>query len=416
MDKESKEKIKRLRNEGKYNEIFAEFGSKAYVRNTPRSIKKAELKKLKKERRYEDIFNKYGEKEYNKILIKAMFEEIKEERGLGKALSWRIKRLAVGGTGLLLATTVSLSVAYPIGNGMDYRENADLYAGAIEEYNTKINNYASHVNSMNLSDIQIFMKVMDDMWNSIQGYKKPEKDIPGFYELDLATEEGYGVCRNMASDIARKLQKINPDYNARTIVVYKGDSFQVADIERTILESDETVQEDSSEEQEQNSDFSNIQNFVGNHIVTLVDVKENGEEVTLVLDPTNPGIGIYKDGTIVMLNTVDGNLAELDSKEIITTLFWRSGFDAAFKSISDFISSFKDTSISLDELIAKYGLEAQNRALTEVRVLEATDTLTQQSKEKDFEGRIKVDVTQLVTNNSKTTSEKTKIAEHEMEK
>lgn len=41
MDKKSKEKIKKLREEGKYDEIFAEFGSKAYLRNTPRSVKNA---------------------------------------------------------------------------------------------------------------------------------------------------------------------------------------------------------------------------------------------------------------------------------------------------------------------------------------------------------------------------------------
>ena len=127
---------------------------------------------------------------------------------------------------------------------------------------------------MYLSDIQIFMKVMDDMWGSIQGYKTPEKDIHGFLELDLANEDGYGVCRNMASDVARKLQEINPDYNARTIAVYIEDGFKIADIERTVLETNETVQEDSSEEQEQNSIISAIQNFVGNHMVTLVDVKE----------------------------------------------------------------------------------------------------------------------------------------------
>ena len=422
MNKDYKEKIKKLKNEGKYDEIFAEFGSKAYLINTPRSIKRAELKKFKRERRYEDIFNKYGKEEYNKILIKAMFEEIKEARGLGKALAWRMRKIFLKGTSLSLAAVTSVSIAFPIANQSTVSENAITYAEEIENYNEKIDDYASHVNSMNLSDIQIFMKVMDDMWGSIQGYKTPEKDIHGFLELDLANEDGYGVCRNMASDVARKLQEINPDYNARTIAVYIEDGFKIADIERTVLETNETVQEDSSEEQEQNSIISAIQNFVGNHMVTLVDVKENGEKITLVLDPTNPGIGIYKDGTIIMLNTVDGNLTELDSKEISTAMLFRTGFDAAFKSISDFVSSFKDTSISLDEIITKYGLEAQNKALTEVRALETADAVMQQSekKENDFEERIKVDISELIENNSKTTSQKANLkkvdTEHEMEK
>ena len=40
-----------------------------------------------------------------------------------------------------------------------------------------------------------------------------------------------------------------------------------------------------------------------------------------------------------------------------------------------------------DEIFAKYGLEAQNKALAEVRALEATDAVMQQS-ENDFEERI----------------------------
>ena len=75
-----------------------------------------------------------------------------------------------------------------------------------------------------------------------------------------------------------------------------------------------------------------------------------------------------------------------------------------------------------DEIFAKYGLEAQNKALTEVRALETADAVMQQSekKENDFEERIKVDISELIENNSKTTSQKANLkkvdTEHEMEK
>ena len=250
MDKISKDKIKKLKSEQKYDEIFAEFGSKVYVKNTPKKIKKAELKKLKKERRYEDIFNKYGEEEYNKILAKSMYEEIKEIGGFRKAFLWRLKRIALRGASLSLATAARFSTLLPMSNSKTYEDNAIEYAAEIEAYNEKIDDYASHVNSMNLSDIQIFMKVMDDMWKGIQGYKEPEKDISGFLELDLATEEGYGVCRNMASDIARKLQEINPDYNARTIVVYSNGAYKIADIHRNVIQDNETVMDEGEEQEE----------------------------------------------------------------------------------------------------------------------------------------------------------------------
>ncbi len=406
MNKESKEKIKKLRQEGKYDEIFAEFGSREYVNNTPISIRKAELKKLKKNGRYEDIFNKYGKYEYNKILVKAMFDEIREAKGLGKALLWRLKRFAIRGTSLSLATAATLSLGFSMANQDLVNENAITYAKEIENYNEKIDDYASKVKAMKLSDIQIFMKVMDDMWKGIKGYKQPARDIHGFLELELADEDGYGVCRNMASDIARKLQEINPDYNARTITVYLEEGFKIADIERNVIEDNETIQESNDEQTENSSDFD-ITKITGNHMVTLVDIKD--ENLTLALDPTNPGIGIYKDGNILMLNTTDGNLVKYDTKEIVTTLFFRTGFDAPFKSISDFISSFKDSSMSLDEIIAKYGLEAQNKALTEVRALEiagsAINQLQANKEENDFEKRIKVDVSQLKDSDSQNSTQ-----------
>lgn len=413
MDKDSKEKIKKLKSEQKYDEIFAEFGSKAYVKNTPAKIKKAELKKFKKERRYEDIFNKYGKSEYNKILVKAMYEEIKEIGGFRKAFLWKMKRFALRGASLSLAAVASFSILLPMSTQKTYEENAIEYAEEIETYNKKIDDYASHVNSMNLSDIQIFMKVMDDMWGSIQGYKKPEKDISGFLELDLATEDGYGVCRNMASDIARKLQEINPDYNARTIAVYMDEGYRIADIERTVIQDDETVQ-NSDEEQTQDSSGFDITKIVGNHMVTLVDIKD--ENLTLVLDPTNPGIGIYKDGNILMLNTAKEDLVQYDTKEIVTAIFFRAGADATLTSIKEFFSSFEDSSITLDEIIEKYGLEAQNQALTEVRALElansAVNSFKPSKEESDFEKRIRVDISQL---NNKDTKEVTKSENLEQE-
>lgn len=407
MDKNSKDKIKKLKSEQKYDEIFAEFGSKQYVRNTPRKIKRAELKKFKQERRYEDIFNKYGENEYSKYLAKAMYEEIKEIGGLRKAFLWKLKKIVLRGSVDSLAFLMSISIGLPISNQKLVHENAIAYADEIKNYNEKIDKYASHINSMNLSDIQIFMKVMDDMWKNIKGYKEPEKDIHGFLELDLASEDGYGVCRNMASDVARKLQEINPDYNARTITVYMDEGYKVADIERTVVQDNETVMESSGEEQTQNSSNFNITKITGNHMVTLVDLKD--ENLTLVLDPTNPGIGIYKDGNIFMLNTAKENLVQYDTKEIITTLCFRTGIDAGLISLKDFFSSFENSSMSLDEIIEKYGLEAQNKALTEVRALEAADlevrSLESNREENDFEKRIKVDISQLNNKDEKQVAE-----------
>ena len=211
MDKESRKKIVNLKRQKRYDEIYTEFGVDVYNRNTPKSYKKKDFKKLAKEGRYEVIFNKYGEKQYKKLLYNAQYKEIKEARGTVSALLWKAKQKFKKQTrSTLIALTATLGVGSALmANNVEetINENAITYQSEIESYNNKIDKYEEDVKAMNLNDVQTFMKVMDDMWGSIQGYKKKKKNIVGFAELDLATPNGYGVCRNMASDIAEKLNE-----------------------------------------------------------------------------------------------------------------------------------------------------------------------------------------------------------------
>jgi hypothetical protein len=379
MDKESKEKIKLLKKQEKYNEIYLEFGSEAYLKNTPSKIKKAELKKFKKEGRYEDIYNKYGPAEHEKILVKAMYEEIKEAKGPFKAILWNIGKklkIATAYTALIAATSATTLTGMAISDTeKNIKNNAIEYAADIEQYNNKINKYAKEINAMNLTDVQVFMKVMDDMWGSIKGYKTPELNLSGFYELDLATEEGYGVCRNMASDVAKKLNAINPEYNARVMPVGMGDTYyQIANITRTVLQDNETVSEHEGEENESSPDI--LSKIFGNHMVTLVDVKE--DNLTLVLDPTNPGIGIYKDGDIIMLNPVhdasSNDKIEYEAKEYTSAVIIRGeGMQGVVDTIKDYFSTYEDANLTFEQIEEKYGLEAQNTALDEVREMSKTE-------------------------------------------
>ncbi len=379
MDKESKEKIKLLKKQEKYNQIYLDYGAEAYQKYTPSKVKKAELKKLKKEGRYEDIYNKYGPAEHEKILVKAMYEEIKEAKGPLKAILWNIGKklkIATAYTALIAATSATTLTGMAMSDAeKNIKNNAIEYAADIEQYNNKINKYANEINEMNLTDVQVFMKVMDDMWGSIKGYKTPELNLSGFYELDLATEEGYGVCRNMASDVAKKLNAINPEYNARVIPVGMGDTYyQIANITRTVLQENETVSEHEGEENESSPDI--LAKIFGNHMVTLVDVKE--DNLTLVLDPTNPGIGIYKDGDIIMLNPVhdasSNEKIEYEAKEYTSAVIIRGeGMQGVVDTIKDYFSTYEDANLTFEQIEEKYGLEAQNTALDEVREMSKTE-------------------------------------------
>lgn len=383
MDK--KEEIKRLKKEKNYEEIYRKFGSKEYVKNTPSSYRKKDLNKLVKEGKFEDIYSKYGKKVYNNLLSRAKYQEIKENKGRKSAILWRIKR-SLKLTGLYLGIASStFTLSLPVLNASTTKENEIKYEKEIKNYDNKIKKYAEEVNELKLNDVQVFMKVIDDMWNQIKGYKNPELDLTGFMELDLASEDGYGVCRNMASDVARKLNEINPDYNARTLVVNMGHDgqYKLADVKRKILEENETVDTDSSSRAVQNK----MSDILGNHMITLVDVKS--DNLIVVLDHTNPGIGIYQNGKIEMLNSVKGNELNFDTRKF-TTFITSNGYKDGAESVIDFADSYQESKLSPKQIEEKYGLDAQNQALKEVRKIEEAKANKNLSDKESFKESLKV--------------------------
>ncbi|MBP3256011.1 MAG: hypothetical protein J6M60_05940 [Clostridia bacterium] len=403
MKKEEKIRIKELKKQGKYNEIYAEYGSKVYKKNTPRKVKNADIELLIKEKQFQYIKEKYGENTYIDVLIREYFREINESKVSGwnkfvakaKGRWWDLKNAC------RFAVPITLLLIPPGGTGMllkasedNINENRINYAAEIETYNNKIEEYAKEVKSMDLSDIQTFMKVMDDMWKSIDGFGTPAKDIQGFYELDLASEDGYGVCRNMASDVAKKLNAINPEYNARTITVkmQDGGSYRMANIERH--EHNEEIKNEDIEVEEEELGISDSLNsiskefIIGNHLVTLVDIKE--DNLILVLDPTNPGIGIYKNGEISMLNAgIEKDARHYEVKEV-GNMFFHGGVSGVKDSIVDIADSFSKSPLKYEKIDEKYGIDAQNRALEEVRQMSAKE-----NESETFRNEYKVDIEEI---------------------
>ncbi len=367
MDKISKENIKRLKKDKKYDEIFVKYGIKAYKKYVPLRYRIQDQIKLQEEGKYEDIYNKYGKEEYSRILTKAMYDDIKQERGIGKAIIWRIKSgIAKTDKKVGIISSLSfLSLSSMIVNTSEgaINENAKQYKNEINEYYENISDYAKNVKAMNLSDTQIFMKVMDDMWKNIKGYAEPEKDIHGFLELDLATKDGYGVCRNMASDIAKKLNEegvLSPMMYRKAQGLYKPNTSMAG----------------------RRSYWQSFTIDVGNHMVTLVDVQK--DNLTIVLDPTNPAIGIYYEGKIIMLNSKG---KDFEAKEYFNAIM--NGYEGVVNTVGGYIDSYKKPNLSFEEIEQKYGLKAQNKALKEVR---AMDIANKTIEENDFLNSLKVEV------------------------
>jgi len=378
LSKEDINDIKKLKEQQNYDEIYKKYGRNVYIKYVPKKYRKVELKKLKKEKRYFDIYNKYGESYYNKILLKAYFEENKEARGslyaIRKDFSMRMKkffvRSAIVGSGVLSTGAFGVHKLHE-GSKQLIQSNSVEYADKINSYMEELRNYTDEVVSNNeYDDVELFMRLYQDMWEKNQ-YKNPDNEIQGFLELNMGiNEEGYGVCRNMASDLAKKLNEINPKYNAKTLIVYKDmKSMKRANIDRKIDST--TIQ--TQEEQNKNHIVEVNKYIYGNHMITLVDIEK--DNVTLALDPTNPSIGVYKDGKITFFNK------DVNDNTITYKIRYNQEYILGTSEISDefadYKKSFRKSNLTMEELNEKYGLEKQNKAIKKIN----------KNKEKDEQER-----------------------------
>lgn len=384
-----------LRKNKKYDKIYQLYGRTIYNLATPSKIRKREVERLMDEGRFEEIYAKFGKTKYVENLDEMYETDIYNETGKKPDIFKKLKFLLVNKImPITMASTVFFPTATVAATEINTRkmksENAIQYAEEIENYDKKIEKYAQKVNSMHLSDIQVFMKVMSDMWKEIDGYATPkEYDVMGFWRLSL-NEEGVGVCRNFSDDITAKLNAINPKYNARNVVVYMGEEeYNLANIDRNIIQNNNTVASNDEQENSNEEEEIDITKFFGNHAVTAVDIPE--QNITLILDPTNPGIGVFKDGQIYMFSTPDGK--GIQTKALGQLLF--IGADKLANLMVTEVESFLNGSqISLVELEEMYGTDAQNKALEQLE--------NREHFMDDFIEKVKIDHKKVLANtNSK---------------
>lgn len=397
MDKETKDNIKKIKNDLKgrklskdekmdyCNEIYRLYGINVYKKVTPRSIKRKDIKNLLRSGRFDDIYFKYGEETYKEKLDYMKSKDIEYETGkkhlgvFSRVRNFIKKRVVAPLLGMSILLPSSIAVISIDSMEDKKSEEEILYKEQIEEYIENTKEYADSVSDMNLSQLETLMKLTDDMWNNIKGYGTPKLDLIRYTGLDLATQDGVGVCRNMADDIARKLNLINENYNARTLSVYmEGDGYKLADIEQKIVEegNEENKEETTEEQGIDDETLDKIVRYTGNHKIVVLDSIE--ENATLILDPTNPGIGIIKNGKITMFNSIGDNKLTLKATPIADYIMGDNRLELREK----LLETYKITDLTLEQLQEKYSLEAQNRAIETVREKGKTfkDTIKIQTK------------------------------------
>lgn len=357
--------IIKLKKEKRYNEIYQKYGKNCYLNYTPYKYQKREINKLLQEGKFLEIYEKCGKKTYNKYLSKLRKIDIKNELGnkskkyiIFESLKEKlrlVKRNTLIGFAYL-STVLTLFNVY-VSNYIDDKinDNSIKYEKEIDDYNQEIEKYAEYINSLNLTDLEIIIKVMDDMWCNIDGYKTPSSDIDGYERLSLYID-GYGVCRNMADDFTARINAINPDYDACNFYVYISD-VEINNIERNIIVENNTISENNLQAEQNNIDETG-ERTVGNHLVTCMKLKNNN--ALIIVDSTNPSIGLYKNGKIYMFSS---KINGLDNRPMGNILF-------GTENRINYLKKWKDSYITnnnYDYLNDKYDIDSQNKVLIKLK-------------------------------------------------
>ncbi len=545
-EKEIKRQVKLLAKQKKFEQIYLEYGPKYFRKYVSRKYKKEDIQKLEEEGKFLDIYTKYGEDYWECVWVGDAEKEV------GRELNWKelfshknfivecgksMKRMAI----TIIASLSAISLLQPpLLEEREEAKNAKKYAKEIDEYEKAVKEYAKKFDIHSQSDMEIIMRIMKDMHETIQGYGEPKLDIAGYLGIDVMYKDGIGVCRNMAANMVDKLNAINPEYNARFVTLWDyGGDLENANIEHNTLKenntrinykgnvqkkySDEELQEETiteenktityqyeegklarkiiaegnqeeeisydkngkvlehettiTKQQEGNEirktyangklirenkktddyytskfydetgkvkretladkekdvttfynhgklNFKTIikdgekttiyydengkeekreteeENFniflelekteelieklgenakkeqkkqLVNHAIVAMDIPK--ERLTLFIDPTNPSIGIYRNGKIEMFNETKPEEAIRDRN--MTGDAWYEGIDGLIDYPIDYVKSFIEPTLSLEELKEKYGLEAQNKMLEKIEKEDKKNTFKQ---------------------------------------
>ena len=361
--------IIQLMKEKKYDEIYQKYGRETYLRVVSNKHQIRDIDKLMDEGRFFELYEKYGEKIYRDYLREMKKVDVENELGIKfkfnnylffENMTQNLKIIRNQAAKVMLGLTiVSGGFSTMISSQYDQviENNSKVYQSEIKDYDEEIKTYAEHINSMNLSDLEIIMKVMNDMWNSIDGYKTPDMyDAIGYPRLALYMD-GYGVCRNMADDFTARMNAINPNYEACNLNVYLKEA-EINNIRRTTLVNYNSIADNS--EQEENIDYKSeiISNLTGNHMVSCIKLKE--DDVLLIVDPTNPSIGVLKNGEITMLS--NQMMKGIKIKPVGNLMLGSDNRKEYLKKLTESLFTAGD----INTLKEKYGITSQNDTLEEI--------------------------------------------------
>lgn len=317
------------------------------------------LKKVFKEGKY---FEYYEAKNISGVTDKVLKNDVYYETG-SKKKAFRVtaatsfKRNATYTAILLVGLSIGINQLRRIEELSIQYGNPSKY----ESYMKYANREIDYVNKNDLSTLEVVEYLIDDMCEYVEGYKTPDMAIRFSYRYALGNN-GYGVCRNFSDDLTYKLNQINPEYMATNVIVHG--YFDAEDMDykvvfnrpKDLTEHQEEVEEKDKKELSSFEKKVNkvIKSMIPNHMVTFI--KEPNEDIVLVIDPTNAGVGVLLNGEIRMFN---GNVRE--EKNIGLSLFLNS--PKLDYNLGKLIYLSYHCPYTYEELESKYGLISQQELI-----------------------------------------------------
>lgn len=317
------------------------------------------ISQLLKSKNYDEIYKRYGKFMYKLFEISRISQEVKYEGGtkfddLKQIIDVHLKEIFY----FCVIYLTYLFLAMPNDVQKDIKATArNENIDRISEYEIYVDDYLESIDFTGLSDLEIFMKLMQYEHQEML-YGTPEQEITGYFRVQML--DGKGVCRNIADDLAYRLNLINAEYNAKMICVNSSYGNWVKNDDKMQIAPDYNF--NNEEIDNDNKGLEEIKKrLFPNHAVTMINIP--GEDYALILDPTNSGIGVISNGKIDMFNSDNENyyVTELANALLM-------GYDIRFSTELNELKSYF-TKHSLEELNELYGLDAQNEAIKKLDLL-----------------------------------------------
>lgn len=329
LTKEDKLNINKLLFHKEYNQIYHLYGSEVYQEYVPKLIKLKDIHLLKKAKNYDLLYQKHN---WYSVYDNYFFSILYETGNLKKAKKYTHKEMNKELINFILTLNVIALLVFRIYGFTEKLDNSIKYKKEIEDYNKMLNEYGIELETK--SDLDVIMSILEEE-KSIE-YATPKINALGYQRLDALNKKG--VCRNIADDFVAKINKINPLYNARTILVH--------------MKTDEE---------------ENILNKICNHKMVLMDIPDT--DIILGVDPTNRRIGILLDGKLYDITSECDDTWDL--KMILS--FYDILISNTQYSLGDldsvFFKYFKsfETEESLEEIKEDYGKSEQVKSLNRIK-------------------------------------------------